>query len=408
MPRKPGRVPSYCLHKASGRAVVRINGRDHYLGSFGSDKSHAEYERLIAEWRAYRQHSITKAAAASSLVDPSLTISEAILRYQQFARGYYVKNEEVTKEFVEMGHALRPVRELYGETRAGEFGPLKLQAVRQNMIDTGLSRGVINNRINRVKRFFKWGVSEELIPPSVYEGMRTVAGLKRGRTTARETEPVAPVDDTHVDVVLPHVAPQVAAMIQLQRLTGMRPCEAVMIRACNIDMRHDVWIYEPTDHKTAWRGHERRIAIGPKAQAVLKPFLKLNTHAFLFSPREAEAHRNADRREHRKSPMTPSQAKRTPKKKPRRQKRERYDVDSYRRAIKYGIKRVNKQRTKDGQEPIPSWFPLQLRHSRATELNELFGIEAAAVSLGHAHAEVTKVYAERNLKLAVEVARKTG
>ena len=49
MPRSPGKVPSYCHHKASGRAVVRIDGRDHYLGPFGCDDSHAEYQRLIAQ-----------------------------------------------------------------------------------------------------------------------------------------------------------------------------------------------------------------------------------------------------------------------------------------------------------------------------------------------------------------------
>ncbi|WP_417847301.1 hypothetical protein [Thalassoglobus sp.] len=38
MPRKP-KVPSYCLHKASGQAVVRINGRDHYLGLYGTDSA---------------------------------------------------------------------------------------------------------------------------------------------------------------------------------------------------------------------------------------------------------------------------------------------------------------------------------------------------------------------------------
>ena len=106
--------------------------------------------------------------------------------------------------------------------------------------------------------------------------------------------------------------------------------------------------------------------------------------------------------------MTPSQRRRTPKAKPKRAKRDRYDVSSYRRAITYAIEKANRERTLNEQSLIPKWFPLQLRHSRATELNELFGIEAAAVSLGHAHADVTKVYAERNLKLAIDVARKTG
>ena len=31
--------PSYLLHKATGQARVRIDGRDHYLGEFGSDQS---------------------------------------------------------------------------------------------------------------------------------------------------------------------------------------------------------------------------------------------------------------------------------------------------------------------------------------------------------------------------------
>ncbi|MCA9120191.1 MAG: site-specific integrase [Planctomycetaceae bacterium] len=408
MPRKPGKVPSYCLHKASGRAVVRINGRDCYLGPFGSPESHAEYERLVAEWRARNAESSSANQRVSQLADPSLTIAQVLLEYRSFARNYYVKNGSPTKELDEMRFALRPLRKLYGDTLARDFGPLSLKALRQHLVDSDLSRGVINNRVDRIKRFFRWAVSEELVPPSVYEGLKSVAGLKHGRTEARETDPVKPVDDVYVDAVIPHVARQVAAMIQLQRLTGMRPCEAVMIRACDIQMSSDVWIYELQDHKTAWRGHRRQIAIGPKAQAVLQPFLTLQTEAYLFNPKDAEAERNAKRRENRKSPMTPSQASRTRKKKPKREKRDRYDVDSYRRAIKYGIKKVNKLRSKEGLDPIPNWFPLQLRHSRATELNQTFGIEAAAVSLGHAHADVTKVYAERNLKLAMQVARKTG
>ncbi|WP_417847300.1 hypothetical protein [Thalassoglobus sp.] len=58
--------------------------------------------------------------------------------------------------------------------------------------------------------------------------------MKFGRTEARETEPVKPVADEHVDAVLPHVAPQDAAMVQLQPLTGMRPREVVMLRATRL------------------------------------------------------------------------------------------------------------------------------------------------------------------------------
>ena len=407
MPRK-SKIPSYCHHKASGRAVVRIDGHDHYLGPYGSDESHAEYSRLIAEWRTTRQESLVKAANLTRIADPSLTVSEVLLSYKSFAHSYYSRDGKPTQEYAEMGLALRPVRELYGTTPAREFGPLKLQAVRQRMIDSGLSRGVINNRLHRIRRAFKWAVAEELVSPLIYEGLRAVAGLKKGRTSARETEPIRPVADEHIDAILPYASPQVAAMIQLQRLTGMRPCEVLLMRPCDIDMRADVWIYKPSDHKNAWRGHNRQIALGPKAQGLISPFLNRDSQSHLFSPQEAEAHRNTMRRKKRKTPMTPSQRKRKPKRKPGRAKRDRYGVDTYRRAITYAVRKANKIRVKEGLPEVPNWFPLQLRHSRATELNEMFGIEAAAVSLGHAHADVTKVYAERNLKKAIEVARQTG
>ena len=275
------------------------------------------------------------------------------------------------------------------------------------MIDVmDLSRGVINNRINRVKRFIRWAVAEELVPPSIIHGLEAVQGLRRGRTRARETDPVMPVEDVHVEAVLPHVTPHVAAMIQLQRMTGMRPGEVVSMRGDEISILENVWIYQPIEHKNDYRGHLRKIPLGPKAQAILQPFM--GTKGFLFSPKASEAWRNEQRRNERKTPMTPSQRKRKPKKKPKRAKREQYDTASYRRAIKYGITKVNRIRKQNDEAPIPSWYPLQLRHSRATELNELYGIEAAAVSLGHAHADVTKVYAERNLKLAIDVASKTG
>jgi integrase len=126
----------------------------------------------------------------------------------------------------------------------------------------------------------------------------------------------------------------------------------------------------------------------------------------MFSPREGEAARNAERRRNRKTPMTPSQAKRRPKRNPKRAKRSRYDTHSYHWAILYGIRKANKNR--DGQPPVPHWCPLQIRHSRATEVRKHRGLEAAQVALGHKHANVTEVYAERNLALAIQIAMESG
>jgi len=98
MPRKR-RVPAYCHHKASGRAVVGINGQDHYLGPFGSDESHAEYGRLIEEWRSTQQTAKRTGAEIVAMADSSITISEVILRYRNFAKSYYVKDGDQTQEF---------------------------------------------------------------------------------------------------------------------------------------------------------------------------------------------------------------------------------------------------------------------------------------------------------------------
>ncbi|QGJ68633.1 Site-specific tyrosine recombinase XerC [Planctomycetales bacterium 10988] len=269
--------PSYCHHKASGQAVVRLHGKDHYLGPYGSAKSHTEYARIIAEWRILQAEQKKQLASSPSSAEfKNLTIAEVMLRYREFASSYYSKNGIPTKEFVEMKHALRPLRELYGDTFARDFGPLKLKAIRQQMIEVNdLSRGVINNRVKRIKRFFKWAVGEELVPSSVSNALRDVDGLRRGRTSAREAPPVKPVEDIWVDLVLPHLSPQVAALVQVQRLTGCRPGEVVLLRACDIDRSGDVWIYEPQEHKNQWREQSRIIPLGPKAQAILNPYLVL-------------------------------------------------------------------------------------------------------------------------------------
>ena len=46
---KPRKIPSYCRHKATGQAVVRIRGQDKYLGKYGTPDSYERYYRLTAE-----------------------------------------------------------------------------------------------------------------------------------------------------------------------------------------------------------------------------------------------------------------------------------------------------------------------------------------------------------------------
>jgi hypothetical protein len=58
---------------------------------------------------------------------------------------------------------------------------------------------------------------------------KTVEGLARGRSAATETDAVKPVQDAFVDATLAHVSRAVSGRIQVQRLTGMRPGEVILM-----------------------------------------------------------------------------------------------------------------------------------------------------------------------------------
>ena len=273
MPNSIPRIPSYRHHKPSGQAVVTLGGRDFYLGKYNSAASRAEYNRLIAEWTA-------NGGTLSANAD--FTVAELLAAFLKHAKGYHRKKEQE-----KISLAMRPLRVLYGKTPVAQFGPLSLKAVRQLMIDADLARTTINSRINRLRHIFKWGVENQLVASGVLHGLQAVAGLRYGRTKALETEPVKPVSDVFVDAVLPYVSQPVAAMIQLQRITGMRSGEVCTMRTCDINMTGSVWVYSPREHKTSCRQQDRRIYLGPRAQAILRPYLRADLQAFLFSPAES-------------------------------------------------------------------------------------------------------------------------
>jgi hypothetical protein len=116
-----------------------------------------------------------------------------------------------------------------------------LKTVRQAMIQADLCRTECNKRVRHIVRMFRWGLENELVSPMVHHGLKAVAGLKRNRAAARESEPVKPVLDAFVDANEPYVSRQVWTMIQLQRPTGMRSGEATIMRTGDLDTSGRVW-----------------------------------------------------------------------------------------------------------------------------------------------------------------------
>jgi integrase len=391
----PRKIAAYRLHKPTGQAVVRLDGRDRYLGKHDTPESREKYRRVVAEWLAT---GLASPAPMTHPTVPAITVAELILAYWRHAEGHYrAQDGTLSEELGNVKAALRPLRALYGATPARDFGPLALRSVRERMVADGLMRTTINGRVNRIRRAFKWAASLELIPVSVVQALATVTGLQKGRTAAREPDPVGPVPLDRVESTLPYLPRPVVAMIRLQLLTGMRPGEVFVMRGADLGRDGSNWMYRPSSHKTAWRGKAREIVLGPKAREIVEGFARPDPAEFLFDPRESVAEHHERRSAARKSRPTPSETARRAIR-PGVKHSRRYCGDSYRNAILRACEKA-------GIEP---WSPNQLRHTAATEIRARYGLEAAQAVLGHARADVTQVYAERDLAKAHEVMREIG
>jgi integrase len=341
-----------------------------------------------------------------------------VLAFVVFASKHYRDSatQKISTELRSYEDATRPLLDLFGAIPAVEFGPLALKAVREKFIEAGWCRTRINRQVGRVRRIFKWAAGEELVPPTIHQSLACLPGLQRGRTSARESDPVQAVADDVVDATLPYLSRVVRGMVQFQRLTGCRPGEVCGLTRSQIDTSGAVWVYRPTHHKTAWRGKAKAIPIGPRAQKLLEEFPTARPEDAVFSPKAAVVEFHAERTANRKSPRYPSHMKRnaTKRKKPLGEDQAAaYNTQAYEHAISRAIRIANAAGCRNPEygpalPQIPHWAPNQLRHRFATEARRLFGIEAASTVLGHSQLSVTEMYAERDLARALEVAGKIG
>jgi integrase len=412
------------LHKASGRAYVVLSGKAVYCGRYGDPEAQAQYHQVIAEWLA---------AGQQLPADPvTITVKELLSRFWTYAEQYYrTLTDGRAKELEQFRLALRPLKELYSNIPAIDFGPRALKTVQQRMIEIGWCRPYVNKQINRIRHIFRWAVSDELIPGSVLHALQAVPGLRR--SDAPEPEAVKPVAIESVNAIQPFTSRQIWAMVQLQLLTAARAGEICQLRPCDVDRTGEVWVYRLHQHKTAHHGFERKIFIGPRGQQVLAPFLLRDRQAYCFSPAEAEEERRQRMHEARATPLEYGNTRGTNVKNDLMWSAgNRYTTCSYRRAIARACdhafpppeplaklpdetavewrKRLTPAQKVDlaAWRKRHRWHPHQLRHNAATELRKEFGIEAARIILGHRSAAITEVYAEKDEQEAIAAIVKAG
>jgi integrase len=431
-------VPKLCLHKGSGQAFVLVHRKPLYLGKYGTPAAQRAYAQFV-EQLSLAAEKAEQAEASAAFVPrkaDDLTVVELLAAYLTFAEGEYRKHGQPTRTIDNIRLALRPLSDYFGDLPVREFGPLKLKALRQTLLDhklpdgRHLTRGVINERVRIVVKVFEWGVSEELVPETVHRALKAVEGLRAGRSAARESKPVLSVPDQVIEATLPHLPAVVADMVRFQRLTVCRPGEVCSLRPCDVKRFDDSpagplfpaapaeprelpeWEYRPSSHKTEHHGKQRVIFIGPRAQEVLRPYLLRPAEAFCFTPAESDARRREAQHARRKTPLSCGNR---PAAEIVRTFSPCYDKDSYAKAIQRGC---------DLAFPVPEeledlaeirawrtahrWAPNRLRHTGATALRKALGAEKAQVVLGHAKLSTAEIYAERDLAEAASIMRKMG
>ncbi len=405
-------VPSYCLHKPTGQAYVRLSGQTIYLGKYDLPESKSRYRQLIAE---YPTPASRKSFIPKSENGTQLNVAELCARYWLFAKDYYSADElgvirAATHRWLRCTPHCRRNNSAnrdesgatyiiqQGDRRRGNKQAAEI-SVEQPEKRKLISHSYVNRLAGYIKRIFKWGVANELIPVTAYQTLLTVDGLRKGRNSdLKETKRVKPVAMATVEKTLPYLQPELVAVVRLQLLTGARPDEITIIRPCDLNLEHELWEYRPAQHKTQWRegNDDKIILMGAQAQAVLAPFLQQcgSPADYVFSPQRVVAHINKAKRgsgRYIKRNYIP-----TPR--PIGRATKHYTDESYRRAVIRACDRAG----------IERWTPNQLRHTRATEVANRFGVDAASLMLRHKNIETTLIYAERNEKKYRDVVTQTG
>lgn len=364
MPKRRSAFPQLCHHKPSGRDVVYIDRQAVYLGPHGSPEALEAYGELIAKLSKGQ----TIAAAQLSQAAPALTVSDLLLKYFTEELPRFSRDEQHCQRGV-----IRIVRQLFGETAAVEFGPLKLRVVRDAMVAGDpkavdaegkpkprkpWSREFVNKQIKRLRAFFRWGVSWEIIPQTVADALAAVSPLRVGETTAIDYEPRESVPDADIEAVRKLLKPRDRDILDLMLLTGARPGELIGLKVGAVDRIGETWRCELKKHKTAHKGKKRVLLFNRQAQAILLRHMKADPDARFFTTNRS----------------------------------------TFSNTIK----------AKCEFAEITPWVPHQLRHTVGTLLADELGLEAAQRVLGHSKAVMTEHYSRAAEKKAREAVQRLG
>ena len=353
--------PSYRLHKKSGQAVVTIRKQTFYLGMFNSKESKQKYADLVRDFHL---------GVVTIPVGSVETMTGLAAAYLSHCKVYYAGSTE----YLRIKRAFVLFLKRTGDTTISQIAKADIKSFQMDCLSFNFCRRYINQLTLCLFRGLKWLAANDFIEPSKYHDLQLVPLLVAGRTKALDHPPVSSVNLDDIEAVLKVLPPMQAAMVKVQLATAMRPGELLQMRPADVDRSKDLWIYIPRKHKNSYRGHSRKIMIGPKAQAILSPYLIGNANDYIFSPKKIRSC---------KGTRTPG---------------DRYVSTSYSRLIQRACKKAG----------ILGWTPHQLRHTAATIFAEQCGWAETRIILGHKSLNTTLIYAETDARIAHSSIRRLG
>lgn len=247
--------------------------------------------------------------------------------------------------------ALRPLRELYGDSLACELGPRHVRVLQLALSRRGLAARTINDRVAWIRSMVRWGVSMEMLGPERLAALQALPAVRPTQDGTVRRPPVGAADPADVEDAMPYLRGVTGDVVAWLRLTGARAGEAAALHAAYIERVDGLLFAAPPQHKTAWRGQETAIAMGPRATEIVERRLRPGLHVF-------RTHSGGS-----------------------------YSSSTLTQAIRRGVQRA----LADGSIRRP-WSAHQLRHLACTECSSIAGEQVAQRLLRHRHARTTRGY----------------
>jgi integrase len=253
----------------------RVDGRQHYFpGAWDSAESRSAYDAFLDAW--LQKHDPNRSVA---------TIGQLCLEYVRYADATYRKHGQPTGEVNNIRSALKLLLRTHRHATLREISLPILVKWRDSLIGRPdsrfkkrgrtISRQYINRCTKIVLRMLRWARQKGIIEAYQLADVNQIDFLKANRSQAPEASKSKLATDEQVEAAVEHLPPHIAAMVELQRLTGMRPGEVIVLRPCDVTIRTDgVMAYRPHIHKLEHHeGIDRVVMIGPRAQEILRPWL---------------------------------------------------------------------------------------------------------------------------------------